>query len=190
MHPEHSSSLTRLATAVLVLAVVFAAGLSQAATNLNFVPEVEILDCEDAWAIDIWVDATAVDLRGLSLVIEFDPALVLPVAVEAGQLFIDAPCVSVASWNNQTDIGDSVFVDIAGLGCSVTGPGPVARVYMAGLDDGTTPLVVRSVILRDSANQTIQATSTPSEITISCPVPVSDRSWTTMKEAYRKPDAR
>ena len=190
MHPEHSSSLTRLAAAALVLAVVFVARPSQAATNLTFVPEVEILDCENAWAIDVWVDAAAVDLRGFSLVIEFDPSLVRPVGVEAGQLFLDAPCEPVVSWNNETDIGDSVFVDIAGLGCSVAGPGPVARVYMAGLDDGTTPLVVRSVILRDSANQPIAATSTPSEITISCPVPLSDRSWTTIKEAYRKSGVR
>jgi len=190
MHPEHSSRSTRLAVFALVLAVMFIAGNSHAATNLTFVPEVEILGCEDAWAIDVWVDVVAVDLRGISLVIEFDPALVLPVAVEAGQLLIDAPCEPVVSWNNETDIGDSVFVDIAGLGCSVAGPGPIARVYMAGLDDGTTPLVVRSVILRDSSNQTIDATSTPSEITISCPVPLSDRSWTTIKEAYRKPGAR
>ena len=175
MHPESSSSLRRSVAVILVLAVALVSGLAQAQTNITFVPQVSNLDCEGARAIDVWVDAGAVDLRGLSLVLEFDPSLVVPVSVEEGQLLVDAPCASFVRWNNALDIGDSVFVDVAGLGCSVTGPGPVVRLYMAGLDDGTTPLVVRRVILRDSANQPITTTSTPGELTVRCPVPVSAR---------------
>ncbi|RKZ15738.1 hypothetical protein DRQ53_08190 [bacterium] len=180
-----NTRMGRLLTVVLLLPLLLAGTSASAFTVLSFVSATTELSCDEARPIDVWVDIEAADLRGVSLVLEFDPLLINPIAVEVGQLFTDAPCGSFLRWNNAAAVGDSIYVDVAGLGCSVQGPGAIVRIWVTGIADGSTLIKVRSVILRDSVNQPIAAVWTPGHIIVACAVPVTDRSWATLKSAYR-----
>lgn len=170
--------------AVLVVAF-FATHAWADPARLAFVPEVIEITCDQARPIDVWIDDVATDLRGASLVMRFDPNVMRPVAVEEGQLFLDSPCPSFLRWNNATAIGDSIFVDVAGLGCSVQGPGPIVRIWVTGVADGSTLLWGTGPILRDGSNAPISALWTPAHIITACPVGTPGRSWTALKSAFR-----
>jgi hypothetical protein len=168
---------------VLASAILFLTGPVSAA-NLTFVPTSSELACNEARPVDVWIDGATTDLRGFSLVIEFDPNIVDPIAVEAGAALTSGDCPSYESWNNAAAVGDSVYFDAAGLGCSVDGPGPIARIWFSGVADGMTELSVRSAILRDSENRSITVDSEPGGIVVSCPVSARARSWTTLKRVW------
>lgn len=159
--------------------------LAAEAATLSFVPASTDLNCRQEGVVDLWIDGTAGDLRGFSIVVEFDPVVVEPVAVQVGPLLVDAPCPSFERWNNATAVGDSVWFDAASLGCSVSGPGPIARFRFLGLADGATPLQVRRATLRDGENQPIGWAALPGQLVVSCPVGQADRSWSTLKAGFR-----
>ena len=170
---------------VCLLGAVLAAPVRTDATELSFEPVLTEVSCVEARPIDLWIDGTITDLRGASLVMHFDPTVIRPVAVEEGQLLIDDPCPSFLRWNNETVVGDSIFVDVAGLGCSVQGPGPVLRIWVTGVADGSTLLWGSSAILRDSQNAPIPALWTPAHVIVACPVSSGERSWAALKGSYR-----
>ena len=153
--------------------------------GLSFVPESTEVACDEARPIDVWIDDSVTDLRGASLVMRFNPQVIRPVAVEEGQLFVDAACPPFLRWNNETAIGDSVFVDVAGLGCSVQGPGPILRVWVTGVADGSTLLRGTTAILRDGANVPMTALWTPAHFIVACPVETPVGSWAALKAAFR-----
>jgi hypothetical protein len=176
----------RLLIPVVALALCTLVGVASGEpVELSFVPVTSEVACDAARPIDVWIDGDVTDLRGASLVMRFDPLVIRPVAVEEGQLFLDDPCPSFLRWRNADAIGDSVAVDVAGLGCSVQGPGPIVRLWVTGVADGSTLLRGTDVILRDATNATIPALWTPAHVIVACPVEASDRSWTAIKSAFR-----
>lgn len=171
-----------IATLVLVLATGVPAW---ATTTLALIPESPDLICGETGAIDVYIDGGTSDLHGYSLVLGFDEMKLDPVSVETGQLLVDAPCGSFISWNNELGYFDTVFVDGASLGCSVDGPGPIARIWFTATASGSATIEVQSALLRDSANQPLTFISIPAEIIIGCPVAARDRSWSVMKLNFR-----
>jgi hypothetical protein len=105
----------------------------------------------DPVIVDMTIDAATVGVRGFSLVGTFDSALLQLLDVEKGALLTGA-CPSVLYWNNALAIGDSVFVDGAGLGCSVDGPGAIVRLEFVAVAEGVALLDWRSGIMRDALN--------------------------------------
>lgn len=170
---------------LLVLLAMSASASAQTSSIMSFVPEVTELSCDVARPIDIWIDEEVTDLRGASLLMRFDPTVVRPVAVEEGQLFLDDPCPSFLRWNNATAIGDSVFVDVAGLGCSVQGPGPIVRIWVTGVADGSTLLYGVEAILRDGDNAPVDVLWTPAHIIVACPVRSDESTWSVLKSSFR-----
>ena len=105
--------------------------------------------------------------------------------LEEGQLFVDDPCPSFLNWNNATAIGDSVFVDVAGLGCSVQGPGPILRIWVTGVADGSTLFQGVGAILRDGNNAPVDVLWTPAHIIVACPVRSGESTWSVLKSSFR-----
>jgi hypothetical protein len=179
----------RLIQSAALIAVLLVAGLSVCAhadpAEVGFVPVLTELSCDTARPIDVWIDGSVGDLRGASLVMRFDPNVVRPVAVEEGQLFADASCATFFRWKNEAAIGDSIVVDVAGLGCSVTGPGPIVRVWMTGVADGSTLIRGTELTLRDATNSPIPALWTPAHVIVACPVSAEATSWAALKATFR-----
>jgi hypothetical protein len=183
MHHVRSKQVFALCFVILT---GFVAARAQAdSVGLSFVPVSTEVACDEARPIDVWIDDSVTDLRGASLVMRFDPQVIRPVAVEEGQLFVDAPCPPFLRWNNATSIGDSVFVDVAGLGCSVQGPGPILRVWVTGVADGSTLLWGTAATLRDGANVPMTALWTPAHIIVACPIKTQVGSWAALKASFR-----
>lgn len=183
MHQVRPVRLSLLCSIVLI-GIVTTSALADP-VGLSFEPASTEVGCDAARPIDVWIDETTTDLRGASLVMRFDPHVIRPVAVEEGQLFLDDPCPSFLRWNNSAAVGDSIFVDVAGLGCSVAGPGPIVRIWVTGVADGSTLLWGTRVSLRDGANAPIPALWTPAHIIVACPVGTLSRSWAALKANYR-----
>lgn len=169
---------------ILVIALALLPASARAATVLSFVPDSGEITCDEQLDVEIHVDAGAVDLRGLTLKFTYDPTLLDLVDVFPGQLFVDAPCDPFL-YTDPTPPG-VLQIDIAGLGCSVDGPGAVARVRFEGKStDGISPLLGIAATLRDSANQGIGATWDDGQILVSCPVPNETTSWSALKAEVR-----
>jgi hypothetical protein len=140
----------------------------------------------DTLAVDVQVDASVSDLRGFSLVLEFDPTVVMPIAAVAGPLVTGAGCGYFFQWVNVAAVGDSIWIDGATLGCSVAGPGGIARITFVLADHGrTSPLGCLSGILRDGSNQTIPYVCHPATLETCPAIGVESWPWTQVKRRYR-----
>lgn len=145
--------------------------------TLSFVPASAEIACEEELVVDVVVDGVA-DLRGFSLVLEFDPGPVQLLAVEPGPLLTGAACPSFFEWLNAAAVGDSIAFDGAGLGCSVAGPGSIARLRFEGQNvDGLSGLRCRRTTLRNSLNLAVPASCGSADILVSCPVPAATSGW-------------
>jgi hypothetical protein len=170
--------------AVLVLAVVLNATAANAQpAAVTFDPPAVSLICGETVTIEVHVDASVTDLRGFSLVLAFDGSVINPVAVQAGSLLVDAACPYFLDWLNPAE-SDSVSVDGATLGCSVSGPGAILTIEFEGIEDGSTTLGCQEGRLRTGDNAPIEFDCGEAEIDVSCPVPSRQESWGTVKTWY------
>ena len=145
-------------------------------------PPSQVFTCEDTADVYVTVDGVA-DLRGFSLALMFDSAILTPVAVEAGPLL--SACPYFLDWLSEGSPGDSLYVDGAGLGCSMVGPGAILRIRFTGQMDGISPLSWTGIILRDSQNATLPTISNGATLEVeNCPVHIDDASWGRIKDLY------
>jgi len=155
---------------------------SAARADLTFAPQHS--NILDTLVVSVSVDASVSDLRGFSWAIEFDPSIVMPIAVTAGSLVSGAACPNFINWLNIASVGDSIAVDGATLGCSVNGPGNIVDIKFVGVGFGISPLHWRRSELRDSLNMPIAHTCSDGSITRS-PVAVEVVPWGRVKRGYR-----
>jgi hypothetical protein len=138
----------------------------------------------DTLVVSVTVDGSITDLHGFSWALEFDPSVVMPVAVNPGSLVANAACPNFLYWLNATSIGDSIVVDGATLGCAVDGPGAIVDITFIGVGFGVSPLHWRRSEMRDSLNMPIVHPCTDGTITRS-PVAVEAVPWGRFKRWYR-----
>jgi hypothetical protein len=169
------------------LGSVLAAAPVVADVHLGFDPAAGLIEGTGTLAVGVTVDATASDLRGFSLVVEFDPTVVEILSVTAGPQLVGAACPNFL-YPVYPAGADSVALDGATLGCSTAGPGTIATIVFQALprplDGGypaTTPLVWRSAILRDGDNATIPTICDPGFIDVVRPISVDPTSWARIK---------
>ena len=156
------------------------------AQELNFAttPVGGLFACPNTMVVDLTIDAAVVDLRGFSLTLSYDPAVLNPISVTAGSLVALAACGNSLYWIDPGTNDGSLEVDLALLGCSVDGPGSVLTIEFQGVGEGTTTLQCSTSIFRDSANAEIPVSCLPVDITYSCPVPTALSTWGTLKATY------
>jgi hypothetical protein len=171
-----------LAAAVVVLAVGLT-GAEARAQNLGFECDPPICEIPVGDSIDVYItiDAPITDLRGFSTVLDFDPVILTPISVTKGAL-LNGACPSSLIWVNQAAVGDSIYADGAGLGCSFNGPGTIVCIRFVGTMSGVSPLNWRGTILRDSLNQDIPHNCLPGSVNVVSPVPVETVTWGSIKE--------
>lgn len=175
-------------SAVVSMVILCASGpaFGQTAAQLNFSPDGGSFGCDDTIIVSLMVDDVG-DLRGYSLVLEFDPSFVQPISVTAGALLADAACPHFVDWLNATAVGDSIVIDAATLGCSVAGPGEIVRMEFEGLADGISYLRCRpdENFLRDGDNAPVDFDCIDTTIHYMCPVATRRASWHQIKAIYR-----
>jgi len=174
-------------TAVSVLGAlwVLSGSTSAPCATVAFDPPSGVIVCDEILNVDVTIDASVTDLRGFTLVLEFDPAFVAPISATAGALVTGAGCPNFFTWLNAAAIGDSIAIDGATLGCSVAGAGAIARLQFVGTGIGSSALACRRGDMRDSQNAPISFTCTTGSIEHSCQNPVESRTWGRIKALYR-----
>lgn len=166
------------------LACLLLAGAAGAQTVVSLVPSSGSFQCHETWSLDVMVDASATDLRGCSLVIEFDDHVIRPISVTAGALVAGAACPNFTYWFGPA-AADSVAVDVATLGCSVSGPGSVARIVFDGFAGGTSAITLRRGDLRTGLNADIPFTAVDAQVNYDCAVDTHPAGWGSLKASYR-----
>lgn len=161
-----------------------AAATAPAQTVVSLVPPSGYFQCGQTWTIDVTVDAGATDLRGCSLVVAFDNNVIRPISVSAGALVNGAACPNFTHWFGPAT-ADSVAVDVATLGCSVAGPGSVARITFEGHAGGISPITLRSALLRTGLNAEIPYTAVDAQVQYDCAVAEERPSWGSLKSRFR-----
>ncbi len=157
--------------------------------ELVFVPDSWEFGCADSLVVDINIDATVTDLRGFSLVLEFDDDIIRPIRVLPGALVSGAACPFFLQWLPYTAGDDSLAVDVATLGCSVSGPGSILQVVFMGESDGYTYISCRDANtrsrLRTGLNEAIPFTLPPIVVYQWCPVATRTIDWGGLRRMYR-----
>ncbi len=134
--------------------------------------------------VAVEIDATD-DLRGVSLFLEFDPGIVRLVSVEPGSLVAGSACSWFFYRLDRTVGGNRIDADLAGLGCSVDGPGPVVLLRFTGKNPGQSPLLCTDLILRDSLNRTIPGDCIDGLLIYDVGVPIRPATWSLLKARYQ-----
>jgi hypothetical protein len=163
--------------------ILFGAAMAPAAT-LTLVPPTGEFHCGNIWTIDVVLDGATTDLRGFSLVFEYDNSIITPNGVTTGGLVATAACPSFLSWVGPAS-SDSLQVDVANLGCSTSGPGTILSIVFEGESSGTSSIGIRNGELRDGTNTPIAFTSNVVTVHYDCAVPVDEASWGALKAIYR-----
>ncbi|PIV81843.1 hypothetical protein COW53_02150, partial [bacterium CG17_big_fil_post_rev_8_21_14_2_50_64_8] len=92
-----------LLPAVIVSCLISAPVAAQTA-GLSLVPSVGSFDCGETFTLDLMVDAQTIDLHGSSVVLEFNDAILAPLAVQPGALVTGAACPYFFDWTNASAI--------------------------------------------------------------------------------------
>lgn len=161
-----------------LLAALFALSMGGLAPQVASAQELEWVTstvdgrfgCGEQIEVDLWIDGGFSDLRGSSLVIEFDPLVLTPLVVTSGALLAYAACPDFVEWLNPGAGSGLIEVDLASLGCSVQGPGSILHMVFAGVGAGTSPLRVASAAMRDGANAPLVYTAIDGEVGFDCGV--------------------
>jgi hypothetical protein len=183
------SGRNRAIGALLSVAFGAAPAAALADVHLAFDPAIGIIEGTGTLDVDVVVDAAATDLRGFSFVVGFDDTVVEVDSVFAGDLLAGAPCAHFLYWFEDAS-ADSVAVDGAALGCSMTGPGSVVTIRFRALPrpGGDYPvftaLTWRSAVLRDSNNDSIPTILHPGYIIVNGPIAVAPATWGRLKAPY------
>jgi len=155
--------------------------------SLTFQPDEAMFACHDSLVVSVMIPATITDLRGFTLVFEFDSAVLTPMSVRAGSLLENVACPHFFQWLNFNAVGDSIAVDGAGLGCSMQGPGEIVHLVFQGYIEGIGYLRCRPGrgILRDALNQSIPFECGEGTYDYHCAIPVARQPWWAIKVLYR-----
>ncbi len=150
-----------LVPAMVALALL---GGNALATTIGFAPENPTFVEDNLQTIAVMVDEVD-DLLAFSMAVGFDPAVVTPVAVTAGEMLTDGPCDMFFMWLNSDDFVDTIEVDAAHLGCTSSGGGILFEITFAGIATGMTALSIQDLDVRDGLNAPIEADSLPGAVT-------------------------
>ena len=135
------------------------------------------IGCGDTLTVDVDVDSIT-DMLGYSLVLNYDQTVFQPISAVQGALIDGAACSPFFQWLNSGSNDGTVQVDLAMLGCTVTGSGSLLRVQFIGVDTGATPLTSGLTVtgdIRDDQNQDIAYTADSATMTSFCnTVPVAE----------------
>ena len=101
-------------------------------TLVSFDPLHTIVISNDTLVVDVVIGSDIIDLRGFSWIVQFDPTIVTIVKVEPGSLLNSASCDDFVYWLNEGSVVNTIEVDHATLGCSVSGPGAVIHMSPPG----------------------------------------------------------
>lgn len=149
-NPSRTTTLTWAAAALVLL--ISAPTL---ATTLSISPpDTAFADAEQV-QVQVVVDEVS-DLLAFTLEVTYDPAVVVPVAVQAGDFVADAPCFVFLDIGPFASTPGMVTVDAALLGCTLTGGGGLLAITFEGVSAGTSPVVIASSFLSDSQAEPIE----------------------------------
>jgi len=164
---------------------------------VSFDPLIAITDTTgvDTLCVSVTIDAAATDVRGYSLVFEFDDGSVAFAGAFAGSLLTNAACPHF--FQILAADADSVWIDAAGLGCSFAGPGEIAELCFTGIDCAVEgmPLTCRvdpdtlgapGRVIRNGLNESIPYGVVDGTIVVDCAIAVESRSWGRTKAHYRR----
>jgi hypothetical protein len=171
---------------MLVLAgTLLLAGHSLSAPSLLFEPAFLDFGCGETARVDIMINDEVTDLLGFSLVIAFDPAVLQPLTASVGDFVDQAPCGHFFQWLNPQAVGDSIAIDGAMLGCTLSGPGDLIHLVFEGTGGGSALLSCRYGELRDHENKFIRFLSGTTTVQYTCPTPITRTRWGAIKTLYR-----
>lgn len=153
-------------------------------------------DGADSICISVTIDAAATDVRGWSLVFEYDDAVVAFSGANPGSLMVNAGCPNFFTVLDAS--ADSVWIDAATLGCSFAGPGEIAELCFVAFncDSIGSPLSCRvddddvnTNEIRNGQNESVPYSVVDGTIRsyVNCPIAVESRSWGRTKARYRRP---
>lgn len=148
---------------VFVMLVVAGVTVAEAAT-VQITPSHATFVGTDHQQVEVVVDEVQ-DLLGVSLILEFDPAVVTPVAVYPADSMNQAGCPLFFQWVNQGSFVNTIELDMALLGCTANVEGQLFTIEFAGVGNGTTALTMQDLELRDGNNDPISVESIGGSLT-------------------------
>ncbi len=191
--PRKGRRLSFIAALAGAVAISVLAAPGPAGADLNVSFQCDHIGCEfpgsEHLIVSVLVDGGAVDLHGSTLVLEFDPNTANPVSVQPGSLITGAACGYSFFWLNQTAVGDSLYIDIANLGCSVDGPGEIAQIEFECAGPDTGFVKCRRMSFRDSLNGRIPATCDSTSMLCFPATPAVPSTWGRVKTMYGNTEA-
>lgn len=168
---------------LLLATFVLLAGPAMAQSSvLDLTPSNGSFTCGGTWSVTVEIDAGTSDLRGFSLVLEYDDQVIQPLNVYVGSLVSGAACPNFLNW---VVVGNTIEVDAANLGCSIAGPGAILTVVFEGWISGTSDIQVLQGDLRTGTNESIAFSSVPASVDYDCAVATNPLSWGALKAWYR-----
>lgn len=157
---------------------------SEITTNISFQPEMVLFDEDGTGEICLYLE-DVMDFLGMSVEFSFDPSVISPVSIEAGQALQELDCSFFLEWTNSGEFTNTVAIDTALLGCSGPLEGAVVCVTFQGVEYGESPLTWLEVDLRDSNNQPVLINTLDGAILYNSAVETVPTTMGNLKSIYR-----
>lgn len=135
----------------------------------------------DSFYVSVDIDETPTPVQGFQISFQFAPSVVSPDSVLPGVL-LSGSQPFFFDWVNEDAVGDSVRVEAALLGHTVSGPGELVRLNFVKLTPGISLLEWELTDFRDGDNGQVAVLTDDGFIQIdACPIPVEAASWGRIK---------
>lgn len=158
--------------------------VTEVTADIRFHPDSVLFEEDSTCEICLVVEGVT-DFMGLSLEFQFNPDVIWPLAVYAGQALDEVGCSYYLDWLNEGNIEDKVEIDMALLGCSTDADGPMICLTFQGVEFGESPLTWLEVIVRDSDNNNILVNWHDGMVSYNSAVDVVPVKFGELKSIYR-----
>ncbi len=158
--------------------------LPEITSFLTVQPESQVIGAEGT--CEVCLELTGVeDFLGLSLVLGFDPAVIMPTGISSGSALEAAPCPAFLEWVNPDGFTDTIAIDAALLGCTVAMDGPVVCITFEGIASGESALEWLEYEVRDGQNENVPVLTTGGTVLFDSAVSTTPLPLDLLKASYR-----
>ena len=172
---------------ILMLAAqyTFDVAALRAEPEISIWPSSTSVSTGDTFELNILISDAIVDLMGYSLTVWFNDMVLGVQNVTEGDLLLYSGHQTFFEWTNQGSVTNSISVNGAILGNTVSGPGWLCTLTFEAIQTGTSGIHFIESDLRDNANNSIGHARNSGMVYVDWTIMVKTGTWGAIKSLYR-----
>ena len=157
----------------------------RAEPELSVWPSSSSVSVDDTFELNIQINGEITDLMGYSFTIWFQDMVLTVLNVSEGALPFYSGYQTFFEWTNQGAVTNTISVNGAILGNTVSGPGALCTVTFQAIETGSAGIHFIESDLRDEVNNSIAHATKSGMVYVDWTIMANTGTWGAIKNLYR-----